>query len=67
MTLSRGDREMTVAPPGINEVREEFAHFGHAVLAGEEPMPDGDVGVADLELPSAVYEAAERGERVDLR
>jgi xylose dehydrogenase (NAD/NADP) len=64
ITLSRDDGDITVTVGDIDEVSEEFAHFGYSVLTGTEPMPSGDVGVRDLELLEAVYESAETGERV---
>ena len=65
-TLERDDGEVTVTGPNTDEVREEFDHFGYCVLTGTRPMPDGEVGVRDLELIEAVYEAAESNERVSL-
>ncbi len=66
VTLERDDGEVTVTGPNTDEVREEFDHFGYCVLTGTEPMADAEVGIRDLELTAAVYEAAESDERVSL-
>jgi xylose dehydrogenase (NAD/NADP) len=65
MTLARDEGAVELTTPGLDEVAEEFAHFGYCVLADEAPLPDGDVGVRDVEILQAVYESAETDERVE--
>ena len=50
----------------IDEVREEFAYFAYCVLTGTRPEPDGDDGVADLDVIEAAYRSAEDGHCVEL-
>ncbi|WP_129116994.1 D-xylose 1-dehydrogenase Gfo6 [Halegenticoccus tardaugens] len=52
--------------PLTDEIREEFDYFARCLLAGESPGPDGQDGLNDMRTMAAVYEAAERGERVEL-
>jgi xylose dehydrogenase (NAD/NADP) len=66
LSIERPDWEATVTTPSINEITEEFDHFGYAVLTGTDPEPDGAVGIADLEVLEGVYESAASGERVEL-
>lgn len=66
LTVDRGDWDVTIGAPSVDEVTEEFDHFGYSVLTGTDPEPDGDVGIADIELLEGVYESAETGERVRL-
>lgn len=66
LTVEREDWEATVTGPSVDEVREEFDHFGYAVLTGTDPEPNAGVGIRDLELLEGVYESAETGERVRL-
>ena len=49
-----------------NQMREEFDYFAHCLLTDTEPAPGGEHGVGDVRAIEAVYEAAERGERVEL-
>lgn len=66
VTVEREDWDVTIGAPSLDEVTEEFDHFGYSVLTGTDPEPDGAVGIADLELLAGVYESAESGERVRL-
>lgn len=66
LTVEREDWEATMTGPSVDEVTEEFDHFGYAVLTGTDPEPGAAVGIADLELLEGVYESAESGERVRL-
>jgi len=49
---------------GRDETREEFDYFAHCLLTGDQPEPDGQDGLTDIETMMAVYEAARVGERV---
>jgi xylose dehydrogenase (NAD/NADP) len=64
LTVERGDATLTVEGAGADETVEQFDYFARCVLDGERPEPDGEDGLADVRLMEAVYEAAERGERV---
>jgi predicted dehydrogenase len=70
-----GERELTVETDsgrvelsglGADETREEFDYFAHCLLTGTPPEPDGLDGLIDVEVMSAVYEAAQTGHRVDV-
>lgn len=65
-TVERDDWDATVTGLSVDEVREEFDHFGYAVLTETDPEPDAAVGIADLELLEVIYESAESGERIRL-
>lgn len=69
------DRELTVRHGGStgsirfeqqNQMTEEFDYFAHCLITGTDPVPDGDHGLRDIEAIEAMYESAERGERVVL-
>jgi xylose dehydrogenase (NAD/NADP) len=62
--IERDGASVTVEPPGVNEVTEEFDYFAHALLAGGEVEPDGADGLADVRALAATYEAADGGRRV---
>jgi xylose dehydrogenase (NAD/NADP) len=69
----REDRAVTVARGGVaadldfeqvHQLEEEFAYFGHQLLAGTEFYPDGRHALADMRTLDAVYESAATGESV---
>ncbi|RBI60040.1 gfo/Idh/MocA family oxidoreductase [halophilic archaeon] len=64
LSIERDDWEATVTGPSVDEVREEFDHFGYAVLTDTDPEPNAAVGIGDLKLLEGVYESANTGERV---
>jgi predicted dehydrogenase len=66
LTIERANWEATVTGPSVDEVCEEFDHFGYAVLTDTNPEPDAGVGIADIELLEAVYESANTGRQVNL-
>ena len=66
LTVRHGGSTATVAPENCDEIVEEFDYFAHCLITGEEPVPDGRNGLVDLEAIEAMYESAERGERIDL-
>jgi len=61
----RGDAR--IAFDDVDEVFEEIEYFAACVLSGREPAPDGTHGLVDMATIDACYQAAERGERIDLR
>jgi len=50
----------------VHQIEEEFAYFGHHLLAGEPFYPDGDHALADVRTLDAIYESAETGAPVEL-
>ena len=50
----------------VHQVEEEFAYFGHHLLAGLPFHPDGDHALVDMAALDAVYESAETGQPVTL-
>jgi len=66
LTVSRGGTTFDVDFEGIDQMEEEFEYFAHCLLAGEDPYPDGEHGLVDIEAIKGVYEASETGETVDL-
>ncbi|WP_135822152.1 D-xylose 1-dehydrogenase Gfo6 [Halostella litorea] len=66
LTVSRGGTTFDVDFEGADQMEEEFEYFSHCLLAGEEPYPDGEHGLVDIEAIKAVYEASESGETVEL-
>lgn len=65
LVVERGDQQLTLKA-GVNEVCEEFDYFAHAVATDGEIEPDGADGVRDVELMTAVYEAAAEGTRIEV-
>ncbi|MFW5948059.1 MAG: D-xylose 1-dehydrogenase Gfo6, partial [Halolamina sp.] len=67
ISTDAGDVTFSGVGGNADETREEFDYFAHCVLTGTPPEPDGRDGLTDVGITSAVYEAAESGERVQLR
>jgi len=66
ITVDTDEGRVTFDTPAVDEVREEFDYFAHAVLTGDEIEPDGRDGRSDVEIATATYEAADSGERIGL-
>jgi xylose dehydrogenase (NAD/NADP) len=66
LTVSRGTTSAEFAFDPVDEMTEEFDYFADRILTGNEIVPDGEHGLVDVRTIEAVYEAAERGERVEL-
>jgi xylose dehydrogenase (NAD/NADP) len=66
ITVSRGDRSTAVEPGVVDEIREEFEYFAHAVLTDGPIEPDGRDGLTDVRTMAAVLDAARDGRRVDV-
>jgi len=64
LVVERGETRVEYTGEPVDEVAEEFEYFAHCVLTGQRPEPDGADGLADLRVVEAVYDSAERGERV---
>lgn len=50
----------------INQMLEEFDYFAHCLHTDTEPHPDGRHGLVDLQAIEAMYDSAERNERIQL-
>ena len=50
----------------VHQIEEEFAYFGHQLLAGEPFHPDGEHALADMRALDGIYESAETGRPVAL-
>lgn len=48
----------------VNQMTEEFDYFANCLHRGIDPYPDGDHGLVDMVAIQALYESAERGERI---
>lgn len=66
LTVSRGDVTADCTFDQIDQMTEEFDYFADCVLSGRDPKGDGEHGLVDMHAIEAIYEAAERGERVEL-
>jgi xylose dehydrogenase (NAD/NADP) len=65
--LSRAGGTVDLDFEQVNQMTEEFDYFAHCLLTDTAPHPDGDHGLVDMRVVEAVYEAADRGEAVNLR
>lgn len=52
--------------PGVDEIEETFAAFGHAILTGRETVATAADGLADMRAMASVYESDDTGTRVEL-
>jgi xylose dehydrogenase (NAD/NADP) len=59
--VSAGDGRASVTFDRVDQMREEFDYFAHAVRTGADVGPDGEHGLVDMHAMEAVYEADERG------
>lgn len=50
----------------VHQIEEEFAYFGHQLLADEPFHPDGEHALADMRALDGIYESAETGRPVAL-
>lgn len=64
LSVTRGATAIETTFAQANQMREEFDYFADCVLTGRSPVPDGEHGLIDMRAIEAIYEAAERGERV---
>jgi xylose dehydrogenase (NAD/NADP) len=64
----REDRELTVKRGGVvgeldsdqpHQLEEEFAYFGHQLLADEPFRPDGEHALTDMRILAAIYDSAD--------
>jgi len=66
LTITRGDTTITTNFDQIEETKESFRHFGDHLLTDTPLVGDGEHGLVDQRTIDAVYESAERGERIEL-
>ena len=50
----------------VHQIEEEFAYFGHQLLAGEPFHADGEHALTDMRALDGIYESAETGRPVAL-
>ena len=50
----------------VHQIEEEFAYFGHQLLADETFHPDGEHALTDMRALDGIYESAETGRPVAL-
>ncbi|MFC7095828.1 D-xylose 1-dehydrogenase Gfo6 [Halobaculum marinum] len=62
----RGGTRVDVEFEQVHQVEEEFAYFGHHLLADEPFYPDGEHALGDMRALDAIYESADTGLPVDL-
>ena len=66
LRIRRGDVDATLDFDQRDQMTEEFTYFADRVLAGKQPLPDGEHGLADMKILRAIYEAGETGGVVDV-
>jgi len=66
LTLSRADTTAEATFDPIDQMEAEFDHFANCLLEGDQPHADGRHGLVDMRAIEATYEAAERGETVEI-
>jgi xylose dehydrogenase (NAD/NADP) len=68
VSVVRGGVTADVAFEQVHQLEEEFAYFGHQLLADAGLHPDGDHALVDMRVLDALYESADSdGESVSLR
>jgi len=68
LTIRTGDDDITdttIAFPTVDQMQVEAAYFADCLRDGREFEADAEHGLLDMKAIEAVYEAAERGERVE--
>jgi xylose dehydrogenase (NAD/NADP) len=66
LTVSSGGTTVDTSFDQIDQMCEEFDYFADCLLSGRTPEGDGHHGLVDMRVLDAIYEAADRGERVRL-
>ncbi|MFB6136717.1 MAG: D-xylose 1-dehydrogenase Gfo6 [Halobacteriaceae archaeon] len=66
LSISVGESTADLDGPRVDQMTEELAYFADRVLTGRRPHADGEHALVDVAALEAAYEAAERGERVDV-
>jgi predicted dehydrogenase len=66
LTIERGDTTVTTEFDQIRETRRSFEYFGDHLLTDTPILGDGEHALVDQYAVDAVYESAERDERIEL-
>lgn len=66
LSVTRDTTAVETSFEQVDQMEEEFAYFADCVLAGREPTGNGEHALVDMRAIEAVYEAGERGARVEL-
>ncbi|WP_122091236.1 D-xylose 1-dehydrogenase Gfo6 [Halalkalicoccus subterraneus] len=66
LELVKGETSAVLDTPGVDQMEEEFDYFADCLLSGRDPEGTPEHGLVDMRTLAAVYESAERGERVEL-
>ncbi|WP_049899166.1 D-xylose 1-dehydrogenase Gfo6 [Halococcus agarilyticus] len=66
LRIRRGDLDASLDFDQRDQMTEEFTYFADRVIAGEDPLPDGEHGLADMKILRAIYEASETGTVIDV-
>lgn len=66
LAVSRDGTTVETTFDQVDEMAEEFEYFADRLLADRPFTADGEHGLVDMWIIEAIYEAAERGERVSL-
>jgi xylose dehydrogenase (NAD/NADP) len=69
LTLDRSDITTSMELPDLGvyrQMRKEFEYFSDCVLSDREPNADAEHGVVDMRAIEAAFEAAKKGERIEL-
>ena len=64
--VSAGEERWEVDFEQVNQMTEEFDYFAHCLLTDTPVSPDAEHGFVDMCVMEAVYEAADRGDTVDV-
>ncbi|MFB6251954.1 MAG: D-xylose 1-dehydrogenase Gfo6 [Halobellus sp.] len=64
--VDRGETRIDVEFEQVHQLEEEFAYFGHQLLADDPFYPDGEHALIDMAALEGIYESAETGEPVTL-
>ncbi|UTF52655.1 D-xylose 1-dehydrogenase Gfo6 [Natronosalvus rutilus] len=64
--VSRGDGRASIELEPVDQMLEEFDYFADRVRGDAALYPDGEHGIADMEIMEAIYEGAEEDRWVSL-
>lgn len=64
VTLTRGGTTVALSCDQPDQLHEEFAYFGHQLLAENSFGPDGEHALTDMQILAAIYESAATGRPV---
>jgi len=64
VAVVRGDTRLDIEFDAVHQLEEEFAYFGHQLLADGEIHPDGRHALTDMQVLDAIYETAETADGI---